>query len=202
MSSQSLWQAYSGLPPGLQVVLALYGFMLFIRLVDWIIFRDGMTGRFGLWGVRAKHGSHFLAWFLNPFIHVNWRHLWGNSLPWLIMAAIIALPSLQEYVLATTIIILVGDVGVWLFEARNGATAGASGMVTGYFGHILLRGFFMRDASQAVIALVVFAFYYSILRLVFIPQKGTVSNVGHFFGFAGGVLAAWIWAFILRQPFQ
>jgi membrane associated rhomboid family serine protease len=118
------------------------------------------------------------------------------------MATIIALPNPQEFVVATAVIILIVDLGVWLFEARNGATAGASGLVTGYFGYILLRGFFTKDTSAIIIALVVLAFYYGILRMVFIPRKGPVSNIGHFFGFVGGVAAAWVWSLILQQPFQ
>lgn len=202
MSNHPLLQFYASLPPGLQVVLGLYGFMLLMRLIDWIIFRDSMINRFGLYGVRINRRNHFLAWVLNPFIHGNWRHLWGNSVPWLVMATIIALPHLQEFAIVTAVIVLVGNLGVWLFEARNGATAGASGLITGYFGYILLRGFFTRDTQAVMIALVILAVYYGVLRLIFIPQKGAVSNVGHFFGFVGGIAAAWGWSLILQQPFR
>ncbi|GIK58214.1 MAG: rhomboid family intramembrane serine protease [Chloroflexi bacterium] len=202
MDANALLQLFRNLPEGLQIVLGLYGIMLVIRLIDWIIFRDGMINRFGLRGMRAPKGNHFLAWILNPFIHLNWRHLWSNSVGWLPMATIIALLDTQEFLLATAVIIIIGNLGLWLFEKGNVVTAGASGMITGYFGFLLLRGFFTRDTTAVIIGFVMLAVYYSLLRLIFIPQKGNVSNVGHFFGFLGGVAAAWLWSFILPQPFQ
>ncbi|MCL4262622.1 MAG: rhomboid family intramembrane serine protease [Anaerolineae bacterium] len=202
MADNALLQLYLGLPDGLQIVVGLYAIMLVIRLIDWIIFRDSMVARFGLRGLRAPKGNHFLAWLLNPFIHLNWRHLWSNSIGWLPMAAIIALPDPQEFLLATAVIIIIDNLGLWLFEKGNVVTAGASGMITGYFGFLLLRGFFTRDTAAVIIGFVMVGVYYGLLRLIFIPQKGNVSNVGHFFGFLGGVAAAWLWSFILQQPFR
>jgi membrane associated rhomboid family serine protease len=199
MSDNPFLQLYTNLPPGLQVVSGVYGFMLLLRLIDWIIFRDSMISRFGLWGLRARRPNRILAWFLNPFIHANWRHLWANSLPWLLMASLIALPLPLAFVVATAVIMAVSDLGIWLFEARNGATAGASGLVMGYFGFILLNGFFTKNSAAVIIGLVVLAFYYGLLRVIFIPQRGPISNVGHFFGFVGGVTAAWVWSVILER---
>lgn len=200
MNTNPLLQLFTSFPPGLQSVLALYAFMLVMRLIDWIVFRDSMVSRLGLWGLRSRHGNRALAWPLNHFVHVSWQHLWGNTLPWLIMGSIIALPDPQAFMVTTAVIMLLVDVGVWLFEARPGATVGASGLVMGFFGFILLRGFFTRESTAVIIALVVLAFYYGLLRVVFIPKKGPVSNVGHFFGFVGGVAGAWLWS-LIEQPF-
>jgi len=202
MNDNPLLQLITNLPEGLRVVLAVYGFMLVMRLLDWIIFRNEMVQRFGLWGRRSKHGNHILGWVLNPFIHLNWRHLWGNTVGWLPMAAIIALPDSQEFLLATAVIMLIVDLGIWLFQPGNTVTAGASGLVTGYFGFLLLRGFFTKDAQSVIIGLVVFALYYGLLSFIFLPKKGNISNIGHFWGFVGGVAAAWIWSLILQRPFQ
>lgn len=199
MDTNPFVQLYINLPPGLQVVTAVYAFMLLIRLIDWILFRDKMASKYGLWGMRAKHPNSLFAWVLNHFIHGNWRHLWSNSLPFLVMATIIGLDDPQEFVVATAVIMVMVDLGIWLFEASNLPTVGASGLVTGYFGYILLSGFFTKDTASVIIALIVLALYYGLLRIVFIPQKGNISNVGHFFGFVGGVGAAWVWSLILQQ---
>ncbi|MCP4361448.1 MAG: rhomboid family intramembrane serine protease [Chloroflexi bacterium] len=199
MNDNPLIQLFLNFPVGLQAVLGLWLIMLIVRLLDWVIFRNRMGGRYGLYSMRSNHRNSIFAWIVHPFIHGSWGHFGGNSIPFLILGTIIALPSMLEFLTATLIILFILNLGVWFFEVRDFPTVGASGLITGYFGFILLRGFFARDAQEVIIALVVLAFYYSLFRIIFRPQGGNVSNVGHFWGFIGGVLAAWVWPLISQQ---
>ncbi len=199
MANNLIAQFYLTLPQGLQMTVGLWFFMLFLRLVDWLFFRNNMYQRWGIIPLRSEVPNHLLSWFLYPFIHSSWRHFGSNSIPFLILGSIIALPTFEGFVVTTAVIMIVAALGIWLFQSGNSATVGSSVFITGFFGFILLVGFFTRDSQALIIALVVFAFYYGLLRLVFIPQGGNISNVGHFFGFLGGVLAAWVYSYMLQN---
>jgi membrane associated rhomboid family serine protease len=123
-----------------------------------------------------------------PFIHANLEHLLSNTVPLLILGALILLRGVPEFLFVTGASILVGGFGTWLFGGM-GAHIGASGVVFGYFGYLVFRTVFDRRISSAVITLAVAGLYASAMAYSLIPAAG-ISWSGHFFGFVGGVLAA------------
>ena len=66
-------------------------------------------------------------------------------------------------------------------------------MIFGYFGYLLLRGYFERSFAAAFLSVIVAALYGSLVFGV-LPTVPGVSWQGHLFGFAGGILAAWLLA--------
>jgi membrane associated rhomboid family serine protease len=79
-------------------------------------------------------------------------------------------------------------VGTWLFGSP-GVHIGASGVIFGYLGYLLLKGYFERSAFSIALSLGVGVLYGSLLWGVLPTQYG-ISWEGHLFGFLGGVLAA------------
>ncbi|GIH97112.1 rhomboid family intramembrane serine protease [Planobispora siamensis] len=70
--------------------------------------------------------------------------------------------------------------------------AGASGVLFGYFGYVLVRGAFDRHLIDIMVGLVMalcFAYQYVGLML---PQPGIISWQAHLFGFLAGVLGGWL----------
>src|SRR4051794_33090390 len=67
-----------------------------------------------------------------PFLHAGFGHLIGNTIPFLVLGAMIALSGLARVVSATLIVALVGGLGVWLFAPSGTDHIGASGIVFGY----------------------------------------------------------------------
>nr|WP_221443207.1 rhomboid family intramembrane serine protease [Nocardiopsis algeriensis] len=126
-----------------------------------------------------------------PFMHGNFQHLIGNSLPFLVLGSLVAFSGLSRLLLTTLIVTLVSGVGVWLFTAPPSVTVGASGLVFGYFGYTVLRGIIERKTIDIVIMICVVLFYGTMIWGV-LPQYPGVSWQAHLFGFLGGLLAAYL----------
>ncbi|WP_405543614.1 rhomboid family intramembrane serine protease [Streptomyces phaeochromogenes] len=129
------------------------------------------------------------------FVHFGWDHLAANSVPLLLLGFLAALSGIRRFLAVVTVTILVSGLGVWLTASEHSITAGASGVVFGLFGYLLVRGFVDRRIGDVVIGLVVGAVYGSILWGV-LPTTVGVSWQGHLFGLIGGVASA----FVFRRP--
>jgi membrane associated rhomboid family serine protease len=123
------------------------------------------------------------------FLHFGFDHLAANSVPLLVMGFLAALSGIRRFVAVVTLIVFVGGLGVWLTAPAYSTTAGASGVVFGLFGYLVLRGFVDRRAGDVLMGVLVAAVYGSILWGV-LPTTPGVSWQGHLFGLLGGAAAA------------
>jgi membrane associated rhomboid family serine protease len=89
------------------------------------------------------------------------------------------------------IVLLTSGLAVWLFQSSNELTVGASGLIFGYFGYVLARGFLDRNMFDIGVGAVAGVLYWTILQVA-IPGTPGVSWIGHLGGLVGGVLAAWV----------
>ena len=133
--------------------------------------------------------------FTAPFLHFSWAHIEGNSVPLFVLGVLAAYRSLVKFAFATLIIAVTSGMAVWLFQSGPSLTVGASGVIFGYFGYVLVRGFVDRNPVDIGLGLVAGALYWGI-RAVAIPGTPGVSWIGHVGGLVGGVAAAWL----LRTP--
>ncbi len=148
------------------------------------------------YGIRPRDVSSLPDLLSAPFLHFSWAHIEGNSGPLFIFGFLAAYRGIQKFAGVTVIVILTSGLGAWLTEASNTVGAGASGVVFGYFGYIMVRGFFDRRVIDMVIGAVMalcFAYQFAVL----LPQAG-IGWQAHLGGLAGGVLAGWI--FRDRRP--
>ncbi|MCX4234217.1 rhomboid family intramembrane serine protease [Streptomyces sp. NPDC020707] len=129
------------------------------------------------------------------FLHFGFDHLAANSLPLLVLGFLAALSGIRRFLAVVTVTILVSGLGVWLTAPAHSLTAGASGVVFGLFGYLVVRGFVDRRIGDVIVGLLVGAVYGSILWGV-LPTATGVSWQGHLFGLLGGVAAA----FAFRRP--
>jgi membrane associated rhomboid family serine protease len=125
----------------------------------------------------------------SPFLHAGWGHLVGNTVPFLILGATIALSGLSRTAAVTGIVALVGGLGTWLFAPSFTNHIGASGLVFGFAAYLVSRGVFSRRPLHLGVGLAVIAIYGSSLLVGFVPTPG-VSWQGHLFGAIGGIVAA------------
>lgn len=123
------------------------------------------------------------------FIHFGFDHVAANSIPLFVLGFLAALRDIGRFLGVVFAIILTSGLGVWLVAPAGTNTAGASGVVFGLFGYLLVRGFVDRRLLDIAVGLAVAAYYGSILWGV-LPTAQGVSWQGHLFGLAGGVAAA------------
>ena len=129
--------------------------------------------------------------FTAPFLHFSWQHIEGNSVPLFVLGVLAAYRSIVRFAFASLIIAVTSGMAVWLFQSSSELTVGASGLIFGYFGYVLLRGFFDRNPVDIGLGLVAGALYWTILQVA-IPGTPGVSWIGHLGGLVGGILAAWL----------
>ncbi|HTR95007.1 MAG TPA: rhomboid family intramembrane serine protease, partial [Trebonia sp.] len=149
----------------------------------------------GEFGILPEHVSRLPEIFTAPLLHFSWQHIEGNSVPLFVLGVLAAYRSLRRFLLASLIIAVTSGLAVWLFQSSNELTVGASGLIFGYFGYVLVRGFFDRNLVDIGVGLVAGVLYWTILAVA-IPGTPGVSWIGHLGGLVGGILAAWL----LRTP--
>ena len=126
---------------------------------------------------------------ISPFIHEDFDHLLSNTIPLLILGALILGRGVIEFVFVVFVSTFVSGFGTWLFGEGNAQHIGASGVVFGFFGYLVFRIAFDRKITSGLIALAVAIGYGSAMTWSLIPSDH-ISWSGHFFGFIGGFIAA------------
>jgi membrane associated rhomboid family serine protease len=124
-----------------------------------------------------------------PFIHGSFEHLLSNTIPFLVLGALILGRGVIEFVFVVLTATVVSGAGTWLFGEGDAQHIGASGVVFGFFGYLVFRTAFDRKISSAIITLIVAIAYGSAMTYSLIPQAD-VSWSAHVFGFVGGFAAA------------
>ena len=140
-------------------------------------------------GIAPRHvdGLDGIVWA--PFLHGGFGHLVGNTVPFVLLGAAIALSGLARIAAVTAIVAVVGGLGTWLAGPENTVHIGASGIVFGYAAYLVSRFVWSRRGLDLAIGLVVVAVYGTTLLVGLVPTPG-VSWQGHLFGAIGGVVAA------------
>lgn len=143
------------------------------------------------YGIRPRTVGGLFGLIASPFLHEGLGHLLSNSIA---LAPLLSISLMYSRTLTLETVIfsaLVGGGFVWLFGGANTVHIGASGVIFGLIGCMLAIGIFRREAPALLVSLLVFSYYgYSLFSLLLVLPG--VSWTGHFFGFASGVLAAWL----------
>jgi membrane associated rhomboid family serine protease len=134
-----------------------------------------------------------------PFLHAGWGHLLGNTIPFLILGATIALGGLARTVAVVVSVAVIGGLGTWLIGPAGTNHIGASGLVFGFAAYLLARGIFSRRPLHLVIGVAVLAVYGSTLAFSLVPHPG-ISWQSHLFGAIGGIVAARLLDRRARRP--
>jgi membrane associated rhomboid family serine protease len=140
-------------------------------------------------GIEPHDTDGLIGIVFAPFLHADWGHLIGNTVPFLLLGAVIALSGIVRVALTTAIVAGIGGLGTWVFAPSGTNHIGASGVVFGYATYLIARGVFSRNLLHLVAGIGVIAVYGGTLLFGLVPTPG-VSWQGHLFGGIGGVVAA------------
>lgn len=170
--------------------------LLAIWLVQGINAADGyrLDADLGLSARNLNSLPHIIA---VPFLHVSVEHIESNSVPLAVTTFLVALDGLRRYLYVTAFIVVVGGLGYWLLGPSNVTMVGASGLIFGYLGYLVVRGFFARSfwqgAWQLVLGVAVAVYYQWTLVLLYPSAEVTTMHIswqGHLTGLLSGILAA------------
>lgn len=162
------------------------GFVTLIWALEIVDFALG--GALNAYGIFPRHFIGLRGILFAPFLHGSFAHLIANTIPFLTLGWFVMLKDTRDFFVVTAITMLVSGLGVWLFGS-SGFHIGASGIIFGYLGFLLARGYFERNIPSIFLSLVVGVLYGGGIWGILPNQQG-ISWEGHLFGFIGGILAA------------
>ncbi|MEM8830851.1 MAG: rhomboid family intramembrane serine protease [Cyanobacteria bacterium P01_G01_bin.19] len=156
-----------------------------IEIADYAIFQ----GSLDQYGIKPRDVSALWGIALAPLLHGGFGHLIANTIPFITLGWLTMLQETSDFYVVSFISALIGGLGVWIFGAPNSVHIGASILIYGYLGFLLLRGYFQKNFPSIGLAVFVAIVYGGLIWGVFPSQMG-VSWEGHLFGFIGGAIAA------------
>jgi len=157
-----------------------------IEVVDWILWGVNLDG----YGIRPRTLVGLRNLLFAPFLHYGFGHLVANTIPFLVLGWLVLLRGSREFWRVTLIALLVSGLAIWLLGSSRSIHLGISGVVFGYLGYLLTRGWVERSPSSLALAVLALLLYGSMLWGLVLWQPG-ISWLGHTFGFLGGGLAAY-----------
>jgi membrane associated rhomboid family serine protease len=197
---RGIWEISTG---DAQAVLAEARKALFVMVgflaIIWVVQIFNWADHYHLsqqYGIHTRSPGSLPEILSAPFLHLSWTHIEGNSGPLFVFGFLAAYRGVAKFLAVTLFVMVTSGVAAWLFLPNGTVSAGASGVVFGYFGYIMVRGFFDRHVIDMILGAVMalcFAYQFSVL----LPHQG-ISWEAHVGGLVGGVAAGWI--FRERRP--
>jgi membrane associated rhomboid family serine protease len=124
-----------------------------------------------------------------PFLHGSFAHLLANSVPFAMMGWFVMLRDSRHFVPVTAAAMLGSGLMAWLLGAPGSVHVGASGVIFGYLGFLMLSGWYARSIGSIMISVLVTVMWGGLVFGVLPGQLG-ISWQAHLGGFIAGALAA------------
>lgn len=166
--------------------------LLMLTLILWGIHVLNMLSgyRLNAFGILPRTAPGLIGIPLSPLLHGSVAHLFFNTIPFFVLSALILVNGKTLFFDVSIIIIVLGGAAVWLF-GRRAMHVGASGVIMGYWGFLLLHAYQQRSFVAILLALLCL-YYFSGLIFSLFPREKRVSWEGHVFGFLAGLCASYL----------
>jgi len=165
-----------------------FGICVFI----WVAFVvDSIMGKsISALGISPRETSTILGIIISPTMHLNLGHIISNTMPLFVLTLLFFNKTNGDAIKYIGIMLLSGLL-LWMMGTGGGTTIhiGASSLIFGLFGYLVLSGIFNKDFKGIAISVLV-AFLYSGILIGVIPQDNGVSWDGHLFGLIAGAIYA------------
>jgi membrane associated rhomboid family serine protease len=142
------------------------------------------------YGIRPHDVASLPDILTSPFLHLSWTHIEGNSGPLFIFGFLAAYRGVVRFLGLTVLIIVISGLTYWFTASSHSYGVGASGVVFGYLGYILVRGIFDRHGIDLMIGAIMalcFAYQFTVL----LPHAG-IGWQDHIGGLAAGIAGGWV----------
>ncbi|NES05968.1 MAG: rhomboid family intramembrane serine protease [Okeania sp. SIO2F4] len=174
----------------LNTQVTILGSIIAILWIVQIINAELLAGKLNYYGgIHPQSSMGITGIFFAPFLHGSYAHLVANIVPLITLGWLIMLRGFGDFFFVSIVTIIVSGLGIWCFGSPGSIHIGASGLIFGYFGFLLLRSLFDFSILSVIFALTA-GFLYSGLIWGILPSDPDVSWEAHLFGFLGGILAA------------
>lgn len=134
-----------------------------------------------------------------PFLHGGLAHILANSLSFFMLGWLVMLRDSRHFLPVTVFAMVGSGLIAWLLGASGSVHIGASGVIFGYLGFLILSGWYARSLASVLLSLLVIVLWGGMVLGV-MPGRAGISWQAHFGGFIGGVLAARM--FRAQRPVQ
>jgi membrane associated rhomboid family serine protease len=141
------------------------------------------------YGIVPRTVSGLRGILFAPFLHANLQHLLSNTVPFVVLGWLVMLRDKSHFGRVTLAAALASGLASWLLGAPGSVHVGASGVIFGYLGFLMLSGWYARTIGSVLLSVGVTALWGGLVFGV-LPTVPGVSWQGHLGGFIGGVLAA------------
>ncbi|MEO5903637.1 MAG: rhomboid family intramembrane serine protease [Gemmatimonadaceae bacterium] len=157
----------------------------------WIVFAvSSVTGGALLWlGVIPRTALGIRGVLFAPLLHGSFAHIVSNSLPFLFLGWLVILRDPRHFLPVTLIAMVGSGMMAWVFGAPGSVHIGASGVIFGYLGFLMLSGWFARSFGSIALSILVIVLWGGMVVGV-IPGTTGVSWQAHLGGLIAGVYAA------------
>jgi hypothetical protein len=135
-----------------------------IHLINWAFARGGLNFIFG---VRPREMAGVLGIFFAHFFHgvrkninheiIDDRHIISNTAAFAPLAVLIALQGTELFTIVSIAVVLSSGLGTWLFGRERTCHVGASGVIYGYLGFLLVYG--MASGQLLAFCTAIFVFF-------------------------------------------
>src|ERR1700722_5244317 len=161
--------------------------------VLWIIQIINNAGHYQLsldYSIQPRIAADLPYIFTAPFLHWSWAHIQGNSTPFLVLGFLAAYRnSLSKFIGVTAVVIVTSGMASWVFASTGSESAGASGVIFGWFGYVIVRGFFNHNKVDIVVGILIMIYYLPIFTLLLpAPHLGYQPHIR---GLVGGLACGW-----------
>lgn len=156
----------------------------FLALI-WFVFLLDRVLPLERYGLRPRTESGIWGIFTMPFLHRDWAHIVNNTWPLLILMNILANTTRNFWHVIVSLVFGSGML-LWLF-GRTAMHIGASALVFGLIGYLLVAGIKARQVIPFMGTIIVFILYSGIIFSGISPMQAHVSWDGHLFGLIAGI---------------
>lgn len=165
--------------------------ILFVAIIWGVFIIDFLLPgiSFDYYGIHPRKLNGLTGIIISPFLHGGLSHIVANSIPLLILSALLRVSIGAKQMLAVMFFGILGSgLGTWLFSS-GGLVIGASGLVFSLIGFLLADAYYRPSLRSWAVAILSFFLYGGALWSLFgfLPY---ISWAAHFWGLVSGIAIA------------